>query len=304
MTALILGADGFVGKNLSRLMKARGEAHIPIGRAAGDFTDPAVVQKAFAEAGPVKKIYHLITRQRTGSIQEKIQGELLAHNARIHLNILEAWRIQQPQARLIFPMSSCAYPESATPLKEDQFGKGQLNPTLFGYATAKLLLARGAEAYAKQYGLNYLGVVFATLYGLGDHTAPDRSHFVGALVTRAVKERREGKNQFTVWGDPKTVREILHVEDQIAAMESAEQYFNNDIINIATNSPIAVEEVVRVILDELSWSASVERPQVSFHGTAYKVLDSGRFLNTTGWKPRLALKQGIRALIEEAESRV
>ena len=100
------------------------------GASAGDFTDPTVVDAALRDAPPAGRILHAVTRQRTGAIQYQMQGELLHDNARIHLNVLEAWRRRQPQAKLISLGSSCIYPESDRPIPETAFRSGLPHPSV------------------------------------------------------------------------------------------------------------------------------------------------------------------------------
>ena len=81
---LILGGDGFIGRNLVEYWRARGWPVQAVGRAAGDFTDPAVVEAAFRAAPRgTGRIIHAITKQRTGAIQYEMQGELLRDNAQM-----------------------------------------------------------------------------------------------------------------------------------------------------------------------------------------------------------------------------
>jgi len=295
-TDLIVGADGFLGRNLVNYLTARGRSVASIGRADGNLADWATVERLFSAWPKGTRIFHLVTRQRTGSIQHRIQGELLAINARIHLNVLEAWRLHQPQAKLVSTGSSCAYPESDQPLSEGAYGTGPLHPSVKGYGLAKQLLATGAQAYADQYGLRHLHCVLATLYGPGDHREPDRSHFLGAMLDRAVREKRQGRTEFSVWGDPNAVREALYVDDQISAILAADEHFENQIVNCAANTPITIGEAARAICDVLDWRAPIVSPANSFQGAQYKVLDSSLFLERTGWRPRYGLAEGLRRL--------
>jgi GDP-L-fucose synthase len=89
---LIIGADGFLGRNLENDLTAQGRVVARIGRADSDLSDWLAVERLFAAAPTVQRIFHVVTRQRTGSVQYGIQGELLAINARVHLKLLEAWR--------------------------------------------------------------------------------------------------------------------------------------------------------------------------------------------------------------------
>lgn len=295
---LIVGADGFLGKNLEERLVALGRRVARIGRADGDLAEWSNVERLFRAAPKVERIFHVVTRQRTGSVQYGLQGELLAINARIHLNVLEAWRLLQPQAKLVSTGSSCAYPESDAPLSEAAYQTGPLHPSVKGYGLAKQMLAIGAQAYAEQYGLKHLHCILATLYGPHDRHEPDRSHFLGAMLHRAVAEMRAGKTEFTVWGDPNAVREALYVEDQIEAILAADAAFENEILNCAANAPITVGEAAAAILEVLDWRAPIVSPENSFQGTKIKVLDSSRFLERTGWRPRYGLVEGFRRLYD------
>lgn len=299
---LVLGADGFVGANLVAWLQARGVAHHAIGRAAGDLSEPQTAEAAFRAAPACDLIFHLVTRQRTGPVQYDLQGELLAINSRIHLNVLEAWRRHQPQALLLSAGSSCTYPEQDEPLPEDAFGAPGVHPSVIGYAQAKMLLAAGSRVYAEQYGLKYLHCVLATLYGPRDHLAPERSHFMGAMIARAAREKAAGAQAFTVWGRPDVVRELLYVEDQIEAMMAAARVFENRIVNCAANSPITIGEAAEAIRRALEWEAPIAYPAGTFVSAGRKVLDSSRFLQATGWRPRWTLEEGIRAVLADQAS--
>jgi len=297
--AIILGADGFLGKNLTRRLNELGGWSVHgIGKAAGDLSQPGVADAAFAAAPASDVIFHVVTRQRTGQVQYGIQGELLAVNCRTHLNVLEAWRLRQPGAKLVSTGSSCAYPELDRPLSEDLFMTGHAHPSVKGYAVGKQVLAMGAATYADQYGLSQLHCILATMYGPEDHKAPDRSHFVGAVVERAAHDKKAGKTEFPVWGDPGTVREVLYVDDQIDAILAANEAFDNTILNTAANTPATVGEVAAAALRALNWDVPAVSEANSFSGAAFKLLDSSRFLDATGWKPKLSLEQGLRRLIE------
>ena len=295
-TDLIVGADGFLGRNLNTYLTAQGRLVARIGRADGDLSDWSTVERVFGALPEVKRIFHVVTHQRTGSVQYGLQGELLAINARIHLNILEAWRLLQPQAKLISAGSSCAYPEFDEPLSEASYQTGPLHPSVKGYGLAKQLLAIGAQAYAEQYCLRHLHCILATIYGPGDHREPDRSHFLGSMFHRAIEEQRAGKTEFPVWGDPNAVREVLYVEDQISAILAADASFENQIVNCAANAPITIGEAASAICEVLDWQAPIVSPPSSFQGTRFKVLDLSQFLKRTGWRPRYGLVDGLRRL--------
>lgn len=295
---IILGADGFVGRHLVDTWQARGWPIYAVGRDRGDFTDPSVPASALRDAPKAGRILHAVTKQRTGAIQYDLQGELLRDNAHIHLNVLDAWRRYQPQAKLISLGSSCIYPESDRPLPEEAYRTGPPHPSVRGYALAKEVLVTGCETYGSQYGLNWLHCVLATLYGPGAHTEQHRSHFMAGLIARADATRRSGADTFEVWGNPETVRDLLYVDDQINAIIAADSAFENQIVNCTSNDPVTVGQCAGSVVEALRWDARLVSPPGSFQGTAYKSLDSSRFLTATGWRPSVMLVDGIRRTLE------
>jgi len=294
---IVLGADGFIGRHIVAMWRERGWPVFPIGRAAGDFTEPRVADTVFRSAPSAERIVHAVTKQRTGAIQYELQGELLRDNARIHLNVLEAWRRHQPGAKLISLGSSCIYPESDRPIPETAFRTGPPHPSVRGYALAKEVLVTGCETYGAQYGLNWLHCVLATVYGPGAHAEAHRSHFMAALIARAAAARRSGARDFEVWGRPDTVRDLLYVTDQIEAVIAADAAFQNTIVNCTPNAPITIGQCADAILHALQWDARIVHAPGSFQGASYKSLDSVRLLNATGWRPRVALIEGVRRVL-------
>jgi GDP-L-fucose synthase len=291
--SIVLGADGFIGRHLVATWRARGWPVHPVGRSAGDFTDPAVPDSVLREAPKAGRILHAVTKQRTGAVQYELQGELLRDNSRIHLNVMEAWRRHQSQAKLVSLGSSCIYPESDKPIPENAFRSGQPHPSVRGYALAKEILVAGCETYGSQYGLRWLHCILATVYGPGAHTEAQRSHFMAALMARAVAAKRAGAQEFKVWGDPDTVRDLLYVTDQIEAIIAADAAFENAIVNCTPNSPVTIGQCARAILEVLNWDARIVRLPGSFQGASYKSLDSTRLLSATSWRPRVALADGV-----------
>jgi GDP-L-fucose synthase len=294
---LVVGADGFLGRHLADALERRGERVHRIGRADGDLVEGPTVERLFAAAPKVARIFHCVTRQRTGEVQYGIQGELLAINARIHLNVLEAWRHHQPQAKLVSPGSSCVYPELDRPIPETAFQSGPMHPSVRGYGLAKQVLIVGSEAYAAQYGLRYLHAVLATVYGPGDHTAPDRSHFMTAMIDRAVAEMRAGETEFTVWGSPDTVRDLLYVDDQIDAVLAADAAFENEIVNCGSGNPVTIGAAAEAIRTALGWNVPIVYPSGTFQGASFKSIDAKRFLGATGWRPTVDLVEGVRRVL-------
>jgi GDP-L-fucose synthase len=110
---------------------------------------------------------------------------------------------------------------------------------------------------------------------------------------------RAGMNEFTVWGRPDTVRDLLYVDDQLDAILAADAVFENSLVNCNSNQPVTIGKAAEAILAALGWNARIVYPAGTFKGTSYKTIDATRFLQATGWKPRVDLVDGVRAVIEK-----
>ncbi len=121
---IVIGADGFLGRNPCRGSGPR--AARSSRSAARRATCPTGPMSSGRCATPPRagRIFHVVTRQRTGAIQYDIQGELLAINThpperpRGVAPVPAAGQARLPRAR------PCTYPESAEPLPERAFGQG------------------------------------------------------------------------------------------------------------------------------------------------------------------------------------
>jgi GDP-L-fucose synthase len=155
----------------------------------------------------------------------------------------------------------------------------------------------GSETYASQYGLKYLHLILATVYGPGDHKEAGRAHFAGGMIDRAVRTMRAGEKEFTVWGNSGTVRDLLYVEDQIEAILAADKAFENRLLNCSANQPVTIGEMAAAVVSAVRWSADIVYPPGTFQGADYKTLESSLFLAATKWQPRVSLAAGIGEIL-------
>jgi nucleoside-diphosphate-sugar epimerase len=78
---------------------------------------------------------------------------------------------------------------------------------------AKIAGIKLVEAYRRQYGRDYIAVMPANLYGLGDNFDPVSGHVLPALIHKAHVAKLGGEKSLTIWGSGTPRREFLHVDD-------------------------------------------------------------------------------------------
>ncbi len=98
---------------------------------------------------------------------EKNGAEFMYHNLESQNNILySAWKFGVK--KLLYFAGSCIYPkECSQPMKEECLLTGTLEKTSEPYSVAKIAGVTLCQAFKKQYGLNTIVMVPATIYGPG-----------------------------------------------------------------------------------------------------------------------------------------
>ena len=107
-----------------------------------------------------------------------------------------------------------------------------------------------------------------------------------------------------LWGSGNPKREFLHVDDLAGACiflirmdENAFDRFFNDthtpLINIGCGKDQTVREIAAIVAEVVGYTGHVRWDQDKPNGTLQKLLDISK-ITKLGWKPNIALKDGIR----------
>ncbi|MBW1798816.1 MAG: GDP-L-fucose synthase [Deltaproteobacteria bacterium] len=180
----IPGHTGLVGSALLRRLQVEGFSNLVIrNHAELDLERQPEVEDFFSEEKPE---YVFLSAAKVGGIRANntYPAEFIYSNLAIQTNVLHAaWK--SGVRRLIFLGSSCIYPrECAQPMKEEYLLTGPLEPTNQPYAVAKIAGVIQCEAYNRQYGTRFLGVMPTNLYGPNDNYDLENSHVLPALIRK------------------------------------------------------------------------------------------------------------------------
>ncbi|MEP7071742.1 MAG: GDP-L-fucose synthase [Verrucomicrobiota bacterium] len=289
----LAGHAGLVGSAVLRLLHARGfHEVITRTRAQLDLRDDEKVRDFFLAERPE---FVVLAAARVGGIKANRDApvEFLLDNLRVQNSVLRASH-EAAVTKLAFLGSSCIYPKLAPqPMAETSLLTGPLEPTNEAYAIAKIAGIKLCQAYAQEYGRNFISLMPTNLYGPGDNFDLETAHVLAALLRKAHAAKTEGAPAMTVWGSGEPRREFLHVDDLAEAiLFLLEQYNSPEIINVGTGEDISVLDLARLICEvvgfkgELAWDRSLP------DGTPRKLLDISK-ITKLGWKPRISLRDGI-----------
>lgn len=290
----LAGHRGMLGTALFKLLKEKGFAKI-ITRTSKelDLTDGGAVNAFFKQERPS---YVILAAAVVGGIMANISrpAEFIHVNLAIQDNVIHASHIAGVR-KLMFFGSACMYPrECAQPIREDSLLESPPEVTSLPYAIAKTAGLVQCASYRKQYGLNAVVVVPASLYGPGDNFDPENSHVLSGLLRRIHEARVSGKKNIVVWGDGTPRREFLYVDDAAdAVLYLMDHYDSGEWINLGSGQDISIRDLVEIICEVIGFDGEVKYDVNKPKGVPRKILDSTR-LSQLGWKPSVSLREGIK----------
>ncbi len=290
----VAGHRGLAGSAILRELQAGGYTQfLTRTRAELDLTDGHAVHQFFAETRPEIVV---VAAAKVGGIKANndFPVEFLLENLRIQNHLIEA-AAKHGTRKLLFLGSSCIYPKFAPqPIPEDSLLTGALEPTNEPYALAKIAGIKLCQAYARQYGKNFICAMPTNLYGPGDNFDLNNSHVLPALLRKVHEAKMGDAPEVVVWGTGTPRREFLHVDDLASACRFLiEQYDSPEIINVGCGEDVAILELAELICEVVGFRGKLVFDSTKPDGTPRKLLDVSR-LTALGWKPRMTLREGIR----------
>ena len=298
MKIYVAGHRGLVGSAIVRAIEAEGK-HTWIGQSRSelDLLDRKAVFEYLAGAKPDAVV---IAAAKVGGIyaNDTYPVQFLSENLQIETNLMDAAHAAGIP-RLLFLGSSCVYPKLAQqPIKEEYLLTGELEKTNEAYALAKISGLKLVQAYRKQYGHKWISAMPTNMYGPGDNFDLENSHVLPALIRKFHDAKVQGKPSVTLWGTGSPKREFLHSDDLgRACVFLIENYDDEVAINVGFGEDVSIKELAELIQGIVGFEGEIEWDSSKPDGTPRKLLDVSR-LQALGWKPTIALEQGIKSTYE------
>jgi len=307
---LITGGLGFIGSNLAHQLVDLGAEVLLVDAMIPDyggnlFNIAGLEDRLRVNIGDVRNESAMDILVRDRQIIFNLAGQVshvdsmrdpftdLDINCRAQLSMLEACRKFNPTVKVIFAGTRQVYGKpDHLPVDEKHLVRPiDVNGVNKAAGEYYHLL------YNNAFGVRACSLRLTNVYGPRQLIKHNRQGFIGWFIRLAM----EGK-EIQIFGDGSQMRDFVYVDDAADAFlrAGACDSCDGEVFNVGGTQPISHRDLVQLLL-EVTGTGSVtyvpwppEKKQIDI-GSFYS--DSTKFRASTGWTPRVALREGFQRTI-------
>lgn len=301
--AVVLGGSGFLGQYLCRSLLAAGFRVRSVSRSGApkgsgepwssqvEWVSAALgTPEAASALRQADSVFHLACTTLP-STSNADPGYDLESNLLATVRTLEAAAAVGVR-RLVFVSSGGTVygPARQVPIAES-------HPTdpICSYGIHKLAIEKYLHVFRVSNRLDSVVLRVANMYG----ESQDCSRPLGAIAHftgRAVKGQ-----PIEIWGDGRTLRDYVHVDDVVGALVRAAAYAGKErVFNIGSGRGVSLLQLVEMLRDRISTPVTVKHLPGRDCDVAENVLDIGRARRELAWSPAVTLEMGLERMIGAA----
>lgn len=301
---LILGATGFVGRNLAERLYREGYTNLRnhgfnrklegFGESVqGDLRDENFVNEIMEG---VDVVFHCAAS--TSNAVDTIYAPLLHVTPNVIINALTLEKAYKNNIKkFIFLSSSTIYPESNDrAVEESDFIYESIYKTYYPVGWMK----RYAEVLCKMYSeilINPMQTVIvrpANLFGPHDKYDLDKCHVTPASIVKVATKL----DPIPVWGDGTEIRDLLYVEDFVEALQVImEKEEGHEIYNVGSNAGYSVNAVIGILKEIEGIDTPIDYVNNKAPMIPVRLINSTKIKEKLGWEAKTSIKEGLEKSI-------
>ena len=204
------------------------------------------------------------------------------------------WCLRTKPKHIIYFSSSAAYPieyqyrNSGIALKEDMINLDNIKSPDLTYGWSKLTGEYLAKFVANE---EINTTIFRPFSGYG--TDQDLSYPFPSFVQRAKQKR----DPFEIWGDGYQVRDFIHIEDIVNAVDECVQNKIYGTYNLGTGRATSFNELCDIVCSQAGYRPCIKHLETEPTGVMYRVCDPSLMIQF--YKPKITLEEGIQRTLKE-----
>ena len=281
---LILGGFGFLGTTVSKEIKKDNDYELfrESRRSGCDVLNYETLTKKIELISPDIIIYCCAN---VGSINyvSNYAAEVINDNLQMCLNLYNAVSKINKNILIINPLANCSYPGEIDIQNESMWWEGRVHKSVESFGMYKKTSYIISECYKSQYGINTINLMLGGGYGEDDHIDEERTHAMNGIIMRMIKAKRNGDDEFVVWGTGKPIREWVYMPDVAKIIKKVIDNNMIDIpnpLNIGQCHGISILDIVNMVKKELNYNGKIVFDTNKQDGAPIKVLGSELFNKT------------------------
>lgn len=303
MNIIMLGAAGFIGKNLAIRLSKEWDNRITLVDVKKDFFYSkdsfldsideqmlSIREEAFNENSDFDSIlmgqdivYHLVSTTTPTTSNQHISQEI-AENVGVTVNMLEACVRCNVKKIIFFSSGGTVYGKDAKcPISE-----GTATYPISSYGLQKVTIEKLLYLYWYMYGLDYKIIRLSNPYGPFQRP----NGILGAVTTFTYKALKNEK--IIVYGDGSVIRDFIYIDDVInAIINIANEKNGYHIYNVGCGYGTSVNKILQIIENIMGKKLEVEYKPERKVDVPQNYLDISRYEKCFGKLSKISLYEGI-----------
>jgi len=198
------------------------------------------------------------------------------------------WCLRSKPKHVLYFSSSAAYPieyqysNSGIKLKENMIDLDNIKSPDLTYGWAKLTGEYLSKFIVKE-GVNT--TVFRPFSGYG--TDQDLTYPFPSFIERGVNRN----DPFKIWGDGTQVRDFIHINDIVDAVDECVKNKIYGTFNLGTGIPTSFNDLYELITKQQKYNPKIEYIKTAPTGVMYRVCDPSLMMEF--YKPKISIEEGV-----------
>jgi nucleoside-diphosphate-sugar epimerase len=303
MKALVTGAAGFIGSNLSKALLARGDSVVGI----DSFTDYYAREIKEGNLAPLTahpNFSFVEGALQTADLNALLDGVTHVFHLAAQAGVRKSWGsdfqiyttnnidatqrllehlVGRPIQKLVYASSSSVYGDAVQiPMTEDA-----LPQPVSPYGVSKLAAEQLCYLYHANFAVPTVALRFFTVYGPGQRPDMGFHRFIRAVLTN---------QPISLYGDGEQTRDFTFVADIVAAMMAAgDRGRAGGVYNIGGGNRVSINEVLAMIARITGRTPDIRREPAQKGDMRDTFADTTRAKADLGFTPQTSLEAGLRA---------